>query len=356
MFAAATRRTLFRNIPTTHTYRYGSTLAFIEYNAKQNVLTPASRSCLQAAKKLNQPITALLLGSNSDKVAIKDTPNIVSKVLYNTDLKFDHQSPEYISPLICDILNKQNFTHFVIAANSVGKNILPRVAALLDLQPISDIVDIESDKQFVRPIYAGNILATVQSEQPKKLISIRTSAFPIDEEETQAKVDNAVSIPTQEYQFEIPSDIKSTQYVGSSTVQNEDGRPDLNSAKVIVSGGRGLKTKENFEKLIVPLADAFKKVPKYNGVAAAIGATRAVVDAGFVDNSLQIGQTGKVVAPDLYIACGISGAIQHLAGMKNSKVIVAINKEEDQPIEEIADFTLIGDVNDVLPELTEKLG
>jgi electron transfer flavoprotein alpha subunit len=317
----------------------GSTLTFVE--TSDDSITSASLSTINAAKQLGNPIVAVLLGSNAGKVAKDELSKIggISKVLVSNDAKFDHYLPELISPVLSELISNESndLSHFIVPASSVGKNILPRVGALLDVQPISDIIKVEDSTTFKRPIYAGNAILTVKSKDSKVLISARPSAF-----------DPSVEASSNEYEI-TEIDITTSgstplEWVSENVTVTE--RPELGSAKVVVSGGRGLKNKENFEQYIYPLADALK---------AGVGATRAAVDSGFVDNSLQVGQTGKVVAPDLYIAVGISGAIQHLAGMKDSKTIVAINKDEEAPIFNVADYGLVGDLYEIVPELTEKI-
>lgn len=245
--------------------------------------------------------------------------------------------PENFAPLLVANVKAGGFTHVVGAHSAFGKNILPRVAALLDVQAVSDITGIVDANTFVRPIYAGNAIATVKSAQAVNVITVRGTAFPAATEEgaSAAEVAKAPEDPDTEML---------TEWVGENLATSE--RPDLSTATKVVSGGRGLKDRENFEKYMQPLADA---------LGAAIGASRAAVDAGFADNSLQVGQTGKVVAPQLYMAVGISGAIQHLAGMKDSKVIAAINKDADAPIFQVADVGLVADLFQAVPELTEKL-
>ncbi|MEM1288568.1 MAG: electron transfer flavoprotein subunit alpha/FixB family protein, partial [Pseudomonadota bacterium] len=222
----------------------------------------------------------------------------------------------------------------LMAATTSGKNILPRVAALLDVMQISDIISVEAPDTFKRPIYAGNAIQTVKSTDPKKVITVRGASFAAAASDGGAPVED-VTVP------DLPS---VSSFVSADLVESE--RPELNSAKIILSGGRALGSKEEFERLVLPLADT---------LGAAVGASRAAVDAGYAPNDWQVGQTGKVVAPDLYIAAGISGAIQHLAGMKDSRVIVAINKDEDAPIFDIADYGLVGDLFEVLPQLKSQL-
>lgn len=260
--------------------------------------------------------------------------------------------PENWAPLLVENVKKGGFTHIVAGHTAFGKSLLPRVAALLDSQQISDVTGIESEDSeqslrpcshirtdpfaaFVRPIYAGNAILTVQSTDSTKVITVRGTAFPTPETEGgSAAVEEGVD----------PKVESPTEWVSEDLAKSD--RPDLGSAERVVSGGRGLKSKEEFDRLMPPLADA---------LGAAIGASRAAVDSGFADNSLQVGQTGKNVAPQLYLCAGISGAIQHLAGMKDSKVIAAINKDPEAPIFQVADVGLVGDLFEKVPELTEKL-
>lgn len=328
-------RTKLRPLAQLASKRFRSTLALVEANGS-NIISSASLSSLQAAKQLGNPVTALILGSGSKSLAAElNKVEGLSQVLVSEDPKFSHALPEYLSPAISQLIQSRDFSHFVAPATAVGKNVLPRVGALLDVQPISDIIKVEDAQTFKRPIYAGNAILTVKSTDSKILISARSSAFeavPLTAQE---------NYPVEEIQVSLED--SHVEWVSENLVKSE--RPELTSAKIVVAGGRGLKNKENFDQLIFPLADAFR---------AGVGATRAAVDSGYVDNSLQVGQTGKVVAPDLYIAVGISGAIQHLAGMKDSKTIVAINKDEEAPIFNVADLGLVGDLFEIVPELTEK--
>lgn len=315
-----------------------NTLALLEVvNGKIN---PNGLSTINACQQLGKPVDALIIGQQASQIVEQVAKiNGISKVIVAPSEKYDHYLPENVTPLILKLLTNQDnkYSHFLISASNIGKSILPRVGALMDLQPISDVIKIVDDKTFVRPIYAGNVFATVKTNDDIVLASIRASAFPQTIEE---------GAPASIEKFEQDKDLPQgrTNFVSENLVTSS--RPELGSATRIVAGGRGLKNKETFSQIIEPLAT------KLN---AAIGASRAAVDSGFVDNSLQIGQTGKIVAPDLYVAVGISGAIQHLAGMKDSKVIVAINKDPDAPIFNVADFSLQADLLEVVPELTDKL-
>lgn len=256
----------------------------------------------------------------------------VAKVLLADDQAYDHGLAENWAPLLVKLA--QGYSHVLAPATTFGKNLMPRVAALLDVMQISDISGVESADTFVRPIYAGNALATVQSKDPVKIITVRGTAFPPVEASGGSAPIEAVE------KAEAPG---ITEFKGAELSKSE--RPELTSARVIISGGRGMQSGDNFH-LLEKVADK---------LGAAVGASRAAVDAGFVPNDYQVGQTGKIVAPELYVAVGISGAIQHLAGMKDSKVIVAINKDEEAPIFQIADYGLVGDLFKVLPELDEEL-
>ena len=257
----------------------------------------------------------------------------VSKVLVADDAAYGHALAENVAPLVAGLMS--GYDAFVAPATSNGKNIAPRVAALLDVMQISDILSVESADTFTRPIYAGNAIATVQSSDAKKVITVRGTAFAKAAPEGGSASVEAVSGA---------GDAGTSSFVGAEIAKLE--RPELTSAKVIVSGGRALKDGPTFEATIFPLADK---------LGAAVGASRAAVDAGYVPNDYQVGQTGKIVAPQVYIAIGISGAIQHLAGMKDSKTIIAINKDEDAPIFQIADVGLVADLFTAVPELTGKL-
>lgn len=294
----------------------------------------ATMNTLTAATELGHEVTVLVMGANCHSVADQAAKLAkVSTVLLADDEVYEHQLAENCAALVAEI--GKNYDYILTGATTFGKNLLPRAAALLDVSMLSDVAQIVSADTFVRPIYAGNVMATVQIEDKIKLLSIRTTAFAVAKETQQevAKIEKlAEKIPNVLSRFESQSLTKST-------------RPELTSARVIISGGRGLKSAENFH-LLDNIADK---------LGAAVGASRAAVDAGFAPNDYQVGQTGKVVAPELYIAVGISGAIQHLAGMKDSKVIVAINNDPDAPIFQVADYCLVGDLFKILPELQQEL-
>ena len=302
-------------------------LVVLDFDA-HGIKQPA-RSAIAAASKLGE-VHGLVVG-NGVAAAAEAAAKIpgLSKVLVADAPGYAHELAEPVAALIVALAG--NYSHILQAATAAGKNVLPRAAALLDVQVISDISGVVDADTFVRPVYAGNALATVKSADAKKVLTVRASSFdPVPAEGGTAAIE-AVSIA--------PAEGKS-KYLGSELSKSE--RPELTAAKIIISGGRGMQNGENFTKLLDPIADK---------LGAAVGASRAAVDAGFVPNDYQVGQTGKIVAPDLYIAVGISGAIQHLAGMKDSKVIVAINKDEDAPIFQVADYGLVGDLFNILPEL-----
>jgi electron transfer flavoprotein alpha subunit len=295
----------------------------------------ATLATLTAAAKLGD-VVALVAGSGDAAVQAADAVSKVagvSKVLLANDLAYANMLAENVAALVVPLMAEHDA--FLANATSIGKNVAPRVAALLDVMQISDIVSVESADTFTRPIYAGNAVATVQSSDAKKVITVRATGF----EKAAAEGGNA-SVET----VSAAGDQGKSRFVGAET--QESARPELTSAAVIVSGGRALGSEEQFHALIEPLADK---------LGAAVGASRAAVDAGFAPNDYQVGQTGKIVAPDVYVAVGISGAIQHLAGMKDSKTIIAINKDEDAPIFQVADVGLVGDLFQIVPELTEKL-
>ena len=307
-------------------------LVLAEHDGKS--IKKATLNALAAARKLGADIEVLVAGHHAGEAA-KAASQIagVSKVLHADAPQLAGFLAENVASLVVGIA--KNYSHILAASTSNGKNVLPRVAALLDVQQISDIVAVESADTFVRPIYAGNALATVKSKDPIKVITVRTTAFDaVSPSEGQGKIENIAA----------PADSGLSAFVGREVAKSE--RPELTSAKIIVSGGRGMANGENFTKVLEPLADA---------LGAAMGASRAAVDAGFVPNDWQVGQTGKIVAPDLYVAVGISGAIQHLAGMKDSRTIVAINKDEEAPIFQVADYGVVGDLFAIVPALVEEL-
>lgn len=293
----------------------------------------ATRNTITAAAELGAEITLLVVGSDC-QAAANEAASIagVAKVLVADAAVYAHQLPEAVAPLIAQVAS--NFTHILAPATTTGKNLTPRVAALLDVAQISDIVIIKSTDTFVRPIYAGSALATVQSGDAIKVITVRTTAYAeASAEGGSASVDAVDTVIEQSVASFVSEELSVSE------------RPSLSAASIIISGGRGMQSGDNFV-LLEKVADK---------LGAGIGASRAAVDAGFVPNDYQVGQTGKIVAPDLYIAVGISGAIQHLAGMKDSKVIVAINKDEEAPIFQVADYGLVADLFVALPELEAAL-
>ncbi|MBW8725913.1 MAG: FAD-binding protein [Inquilinus limosus] len=296
-------------------------------------LKAATLHAVTAAQKIGGDIHILVAGSGARPAADAAAKVAgVAKVLLAEAPALEHQLAEAVAPLVVDLA--KGYSHVLATATSAGKNLLPRVAALLDVQQISEITAVDSPDTFERPIYAGNAIATVQSADPIKVITVRGTAF-----EAAAADGGSASVET----IEAKADAGLSSFVGQELSKSE--RPELTSARIIISGGRAMGSSENF-KILEGIADH---------LGAAIGASRAAVDAGYVPNDYQVGQTGKVVAPDLYIAVGISGAIQHLAGMKDSKVIVAINKDEEAPIFQVADYGLVGDLFKLIPELEAEL-
>ncbi|MBB35111.1 MAG: electron transfer flavoprotein subunit alpha [Hirschia sp.] len=307
------------------------TLIWVEHD--NTSVKDATLSVITAAAKLGE-VTALVAGSDCAAIA-EETAKIagVSKVLKADDAAYANALAENIAPLIADLMG--SYDAFLAPATTTGKNISPRVAALLDVMQISDILSVEGPKTFTRPVYAGNAIATVESTDAKLVITVRGTAF--DKAEATGGSASVEDVSG-------PGDAGLASFVGAEIATLE--RPELTSAKIIVSGGRALRDAETFESVITPLADK---------LGAGIGASRAAVDAGYVPNDYQVGQTGKIVAPEVYIAIGISGAIQHLAGMKDSKTIIAINKDEEAPIFQVADIGLVSDLFTAVPELCEKL-
>jgi len=296
-------------------------------------LKAGTLNTVTAAAKVGGDIHVLVAGHNAGAAAAAAAKLAgVAKVLHVDAAQYAHGLAESLSTLVVELAKQHS--HVFAPATSFGKNLLPRVAALLDVAPVSDIIAVESADTFVRPIYAGNVLATVQSSDPIKVVTVRTTAFEAAAETGSANVESVAAA----------ADSTQSQFVGQELTVSD--RPELASAKVVVSGGRALGSEEQFKAVIEPLADK---------LGAAVGASRAAVDAGYAPNDYQVGQTGKVVAPDLYVAVGISGAIQHLAGMKDSKVIVAINKDEEAPIFQVADYGIVGDLFTVVPELIAEL-
>ncbi|MBO1328662.1 FAD-binding protein [Acetobacter suratthaniensis] len=290
----------------------------------------AALSAVAAATKLGD-VHVLVTGDAAVAQAAASIAG-VGKVLHAADARYAHDLAEPLAALVASLAG--GYDHIVAAAGAFGKNVLPRTAALLDVQPIPDVISIESADTFVRPIYAGNALATVRSSDAKKLLTIRSAAFdPAPAEGGSATIETLPGVDSP--------DVSRFEGVQLST----SDRPELESARVVVSGGRGMQSEEKFHTLD-PLADV---------LGAALGASRAAVDSGFVPNECQVGQTGKIVAPDLYMAFGISGAIQHLAGMKDSRVIVAVNKDPDAPIFQVADYGVVGDLFEVVPQLVDAL-
>jgi electron transfer flavoprotein alpha subunit len=296
-------------------------------------LKSATLTTLGAAARLGGDIHVLVAGSNCRAAAEAAARAAgVTRVRVADAPIYQHQLAENLAPLVADLARE--YSHVLAPATSSGKNVMPRVAALLDVAQISEITAVHDTDTFDRPIYAGNAIATVQSSDPVKIITVRGTAFdPAAAEGGSASIESATA----------GADAGLSKFVGQELSKSE--RPELTSARTIVSGGRGMQSGENFH-MLETLADK---------LGAAVGASRAAVDAGYVPNDYQVGQTGKIVAPELYIAVGISGAIQHLAGMKDSKVIVAINKDEEAPIFQVADYGLVGDLFKIIPELTEEL-
>ena len=307
-----------------------SILVFAEHD--NSTLKAETHKTVAAAQAIGGDITLLVAGHNCQNV-VEEAAKVhgVTKVLVADNAAYEHQLAENISLLVVELAC--DYEHIIATALTTGKNFMPRVAALLDVTQISDIIGVESSDTFVRPIYAGNAIATVQSLDNKKVITVRSTGF-----DAVATDGNAEVIALDNV-----TDAGKSSHVSDELTKSE--RPDLGAASVVISGGRGMQNGDNF-KLLDGIADK---------LGAAIGASRAAVDAGFVPNDMQVGQTGKIVAPDLYIAVGISGAIQHLAGMKDSKIIVAINKDPEAPIFQVADYGIVADLFDALPELESKL-
>jgi electron transfer flavoprotein alpha subunit len=308
-----------------------SILILAEHNNEE--VKSSTLNTIGAASKISSDIEVLVVGSNTEGIC-KEISNYqnIKKVLSLNNTDYEHAIAEKIEPVIMSIAD--NYSHIFAPATTFGKNVMPRVAVKLDVAQISDVISVESEDTFIRPIYAGNALATVKSNDLKKVITIRPTSFDVVAKEGGSGI-------VEDLQFDLNK--SHSEFVDRE--ESKSDRPELSTARIVVSGGRGLQSADNF-KLINDIAD------KLN---AAIGASRAAVDAGYVSNDYQVGQTGKVVVPDLYIAVGISGAIQHLAGMKESKIIVAINKDEEAPIFNIADYGLSADLFEALPQLSSEL-
>jgi electron transfer flavoprotein alpha subunit len=308
-----------------------TTLLLAEHDNKALAATVAK--AMTAARALGEEVHVLVAGADCRAVADSAAKlDGAAKVLHADAPQFAHQLAEEMAALIVGLMG--NYNAVVAPSTASGKNILPRVAAVLDVMQISDVIKVVAANTFERPIYAGNAIQTVESADPKKVITVRTTAFPA--------VAATGAAPVESLSAPAAAGLASFE---RAEIQKSD-RPELTAAKIIISGGRGLQSGENFKTYIEPVADK---------LGAAVGASRAAVDAGYMPNDYQVGQTGKVVAPELYIAVGISGAIQHLAGMKDSKVIVAINKDGEAPIFQVADYGLVGDLFQVLPELGREL-
>jgi electron transfer flavoprotein alpha subunit len=308
-----------------------SVLVLVEHDGSS--IKDATLAAVTAASKLGE-VHALVAGSNVGGVAEAAAKIAgVTKVLVADAPHLDHDLAENVAPVAAKLMDA--YDAFVAPATTFGKNIAPRVAALIDVMQVSDVIGIEDSSTFVRPIYAGNAIATVKSKDAKKVVTVRGTAF---ERASAAGASAAVE------QVDASQPAGTSEFVSMEASESE--RPELTSAKIIVSGGRAFGSSEQFHALLDPLADK---------LGAGVGASRAAVDAGYAPNDYQVGQTGKIVAPEVYIAIGISGAIQHLAGMKDSKTIIAINKDEEAPIFQVADIGLVGDLFKIVPELTEKL-
>ncbi|GAA5847997.1 hypothetical protein JCM9279_003525 [Rhodotorula babjevae] len=342
MFASLSRTA----IPRTSTRCFSaSARSSAEVNAavfledKAGELVPAAANAVTAAKKLGGKVTGILIGKDEaslEKAIAMSRKLGLDNLLVRHAPALEHALAEPTAPVLAELVKKNGFTHLAGPHSALGKNIFPRVAGLLDVQQISDVMSIQDADTFTRPVYAGNAISTVRSKDAIKLFTARASTWePAQPTESDCSVDVAAAENVGPEQ---------SQWVSEELVKSE--RPDLSSAPTVVSGGRGVKSKESFDSTIIPLADA---------LGAAIGASRAAVDSGYAENSLQVGQTGKVIAPNLYIAVGISGAIQHLAGMKDSKTIVAINKDADAPIFQVADVGLVADLFEAVPDLVKKI-
>lgn len=318
-------------------HRLFSAHALVIADHSGGALSKSSQQVIEAARKLNGKITVGVFGGDDGVVKQAASIRGVSKVVTVKSQPGQKVfTADVLAVGVCSLAKQLQVTHILSSTSSTMKDALPRVGALMDSQPISDVIDVISDSMFKRPMYAGNVVATVESLDTVKILTVRPTAFPLSDTAPSAPCEiepTTVDLPPSSIHFQ------------SEEAKSSD-KVDLSTASVVISGGRGLKSKENFEALLNPLAAKLK---------AAVGASRAAVDAGFAANDMQIGQTGKVVAPDLYIAVGISGAIQHVAGMKDSRTIVAINKDKDCAMMQIADYGIVGDLNQIVPELTLKI-
>jgi len=329
-------KTFQRTLSAQALARHQSTLILAEHD--NSALSPATLHAVTAASQVGGELHCLVAGTGCGAVAkeLAAVPGI-SKVLLADNAAYKGFLPEQLTPLMLAAQSQFKFTHIIAGASAFSRSVLPRVAAQLDVSPISDIIGVKDAETFVRTVYAGNAIMTLKSVDAVKIITVRTTAFEAAASTGGSGAEEAA--PTAE-----ASTAGTSEWVGQELSQSD--RPELGGAAIVVSGGRGMKSGENFASVLEPLADK---------LGAAVGASRAAVDAGMVPNDMQIGQTGKIVAPDLYIAVGISGAIQHLAGMKDSKVIVAVNKDAEAPIFQVADFGLVADLFKAVPEITEKI-
>lgn len=318
--------------------RFKSTLVVVEHDNQQ--ITPITLNAITAATKIpkNEKLTCLVVGTDCGKVAESCSKiDGVHNVLVAESANFKGFLPETLAPFIADAQKKNSFSHIVMGSSAFGKNLTPRLAALLDIQPVSDIIGINDESTFVRTIYAGNAIQTIKALDDVKLFTVRGTAFPAAELESSSSPAPVANVEGDVTASELSS------FVSQELAKSD--RPALTAAKVVVSGGRGLQNGDNFA-MLYEMADTMK---------GTVGASRAAVDAGFVPNDLQIGQTGKIVAPELYIAVGLSGAIQHLAGMKDSKTIACINKDGEAPIFQVADLGLVGDLFKIVPEFNKLM-
>jgi electron transfer flavoprotein alpha subunit len=331
-------------------YYASNPLVIVETNSSnsQSMVANSTLSTISAARKLSDDkVSALVFTHNGDRTIAEQVSRLqgVHQVLWLNKEQFKHNISEILVSAMEQVQKKYNYSHILCAHTVFGKDLLPRLAATLDVSPVMDVIQIDGEDVFMRPIYAGNALCTVQSTDAIKLLTIRPTAFEKVSVHTSADNTVAAKIEAVDNHIQLDESLLNRAPRWISEELSKSDRPELTSARVVVSGGRGLKNGENF-KILYELAD------KLHG---AVGATRAAVDEGYVPNDMQVGQTGKVVAPELYIAVGISGAIQHLAGMKDSKTIVAINKDPEAPIFQVADYGLVADLFQAVPELTKKL-